>query len=176
MKVCHLSSVHPANDTRIFYRECKSLAQAGYDVTLIANHDGKEASIAGVNIISFPAYRNRFLRMFLAPLRMFFLARRQKAALYHLHDPELVITGLLLKCTGLKVIFDVHENIVRHIEEKDFLLFAALLSRLFIPFNYLAARFLPLVLAENSYENLYKKYSRMYKVFRLFLPGRPARQ
>ena len=32
-KVCILSSVHPALDNRIFYREARSLQRAGYQVT-----------------------------------------------------------------------------------------------------------------------------------------------
>ena len=34
-KVCHFSSVHHVWDTRVFYRECVSLAKE-FDVTLIA--------------------------------------------------------------------------------------------------------------------------------------------
>ena len=38
-KVAILSSVHLALDNRVFYREARTLARAGYDVTLIAVHD-----------------------------------------------------------------------------------------------------------------------------------------
>ncbi len=162
MKVCHMTSIHPAMDTRIFYKECRSLAEAGYDITLIAHHNKKEEEIDGVKIVSFPSFKNRFFRMLLSPLRMFFLARKQKAVIYHFHDPELIITGLLLKCTGAKIIFDVHENIYKQIKNKDFLLFSSLLSKLFIPLNYLSAKCFYLILAENSYENIYKKYTNRY--------------
>lgn len=163
-KVCHMTSVHTARDTRILYKECRSLVKAGYDVTLIAINDKKEEMIDGVKIISFPYFRKRFYRMLLSPLRMFWLARKQKADIYHFHDPELIITGLLLKCTAAKVIFDVHENIVKQIKKKKFLLFSSLFARLFIPFNYLGAKCFHLVLAENSYESIYKKYTHRYKI------------
>ena len=35
MKVCHLSSVHPRNDIRIFLKECISLKDAGYDLSYV---------------------------------------------------------------------------------------------------------------------------------------------
>ncbi|MCP5109171.1 MAG: glycosyltransferase family 4 protein [bacterium] len=163
-KICHLSSVHPARDPRIFYKECRSLAEAGYDVTLIALHDEEEV-IHNVKIVPFPKIRNRFARIAFSPLRMFFLARKQEAKIYHFHDPELIFTGLLLRLTGKKVIFDVHENIVKQIRTKKFLgKLSSLAARLFVFFNYLSAKFFHLVLAEHSYEEVYKKYTAKYRI------------
>ena len=31
IRVCHMTSAHPAEDVRIFQKECVSLAKAGYD-------------------------------------------------------------------------------------------------------------------------------------------------
>jgi len=41
LKVVHLSSAHFAADTRILHKECKSLAKAGHDVTLVAAARGR---------------------------------------------------------------------------------------------------------------------------------------
>ena len=36
LRVCHLTSVHLALDTRVFHKEARSLAEAGYDLMLNA--------------------------------------------------------------------------------------------------------------------------------------------
>jgi len=120
IKVCHLSSVHPANDTRILLKECSSLAKY-YNVTLIACTD-KEYCYSNVSIIPFKKINNRFIRMVFSPLKMFFEALNHKAEIYHIHDPELLITLILLKIlTNAKLIYDIHEDVVSDLQSKTYL-------------------------------------------------------
>jgi len=63
MKVVHLTTVHPPFDTRIFHKQAKTLVRAGYDVTLIAQHNKNEL-VDGVKIIALPKPRSRFTRIF----------------------------------------------------------------------------------------------------------------
>ncbi len=112
-----LTTVHVPFDGRIFHKEAKSLARAGYDVVLIARHD-KAEMIDGVRMVPLPAPRNRFDRMTRVTWRLYRLAVRENADIYHFHDPELMIVGLLLKARGKKVIWDVHEHYPNSILDK----------------------------------------------------------
>lgn len=100
---------HPPFDTRIFHREAKTLVAAGYKVTLVVPHDRRE-TVEGVEIVPVSKPRNRFQSL-AGGLRMLLPALRQGADVYHFHDPDLLLTGVLLKLlTGRPVIYDVHEN------------------------------------------------------------------
>jgi hypothetical protein len=48
-------------------------------------------------------------------------ALKTDADIYHLHDPELMPLGLLLKLQRKKVIYDVHENLPKQISIKHWI-------------------------------------------------------
>lgn len=116
-KVCILTSVHIPFDGRIFHREARSLARAGYEVVLIARHDRDEV-VDDVRIVPLPEPKGRLQRMTTLLWRLLRLALEEKADVYHFHDPELITVGLLLKLHGKKVIWDVHEHYPNSILDK----------------------------------------------------------
>lgn len=119
-RVCHITSAHPPGDIRIFHKECLALARTGYEVTLLVNN-GRNLTREGVRIISVLSFRSRWWRMLFSPWVMYFYALRCRAVLYHLHDPELLVTGLLLKISGKKVVYDAHEDTSLQVRSKYYL-------------------------------------------------------
>src|SRR5438445_4359891 len=96
-RVAHLTAVHPADDVRIFAKECRSLAAAGYAVDLVAPGD-IGGVLDGVRLHGVPVPRGgRLGRMTRTVRDVYRAARRLDADLYHVHDPELLPVALLLR-------------------------------------------------------------------------------
>ena len=121
--VCHITTVHPWGDVRIFHKQCKSLAKAGYKVTLlVANGPKGSKEIEGVEVIGIPVtYSSRVQRIQKAPKVLFKAALALDADSYHFHDPEFLKMGLKLKKRGKEVIYDVHEDVPRQILGKTWI-------------------------------------------------------
>lgn len=120
LQVVHLTTVHSVFDVRIFHKQAKTLARAGYSVTLIAPHE-KDEVIDGIRVIALPRRSNRLWRM-LGVITALRKALRQKGDVYQLHDPELLPVGLLLKLlTRRKVVYDAHEDYPASIYSKDWI-------------------------------------------------------
>ncbi len=113
MRVAHVSTFHTSTDTRVFYKECRSLAAAGHEVHWIApppappRLDG--VIYHPVKGCRYPYSLRRLLSSFAAALRQ---ARRLSADLYHFHDVPLIPIGVLLRAAGARVVYDVHEDAV----------------------------------------------------------------
>jgi glycosyltransferase involved in cell wall biosynthesis len=115
-----MTSVHSPYDPRILQRECRTLADAGYEVVLLAPHTRDEIR-GGVRIRALPRSHGRVARMTSATGRLLAAALEEKADYYHFHDPELLPVGLALSFKGKRVIYDAHEDVPRDIMAKDYL-------------------------------------------------------
>ena len=133
MKVCHLTSVHMPQDSRIFHKECRSLVNAGYDVTLVVKSKHDEV-LNGIKIVKIREENSRIKRMFYTTWLVYQKAIIVNADIYHFHDPELILIGILLRFRGKKVIYDIHEDLPRQILNKPWIT-----SWLRYPFSWLAS-------------------------------------
>jgi glycosyltransferase involved in cell wall biosynthesis len=159
LRIIHISTVHSDDDTRVFEKECCGLASKGHDVTLIIQSDRDEIR-KGVKVKALPKSLtlSRFNRMTLCVLKAARFAFSEKGDIYHLHDPELLPLGLLLKASGRHVVYDMHENLPEQIRTKHWIhpLIRTPLAALINLFESLVLNRMAVVMAENSYADYYK--------------------
>jgi glycosyltransferase involved in cell wall biosynthesis len=116
-RVAHLTSAHSTDDSRIWVRECRTLASAGFNVTIVGP-GGSSGNIDGVEIRTVPSVSSRLRRMTITVWRVFMGALLSRASICHLHDPELIPVALVLKLLGRRIIYDVHEDLPATILDK----------------------------------------------------------
>lgn len=122
-KVCHITSVHPPGDARIFVKECCSLAAAGFDVTLVycGEHDNSYLE-NGVNKICVKRHgKGRFSRFIKDTRKVVEKALTTGATVFHFHDPELIPHAIKLHKKGYTVFYDAHEDLPLQILSKHYI-------------------------------------------------------
>lgn len=121
IKVCHITTAHDSDDTRIFQKECVFLAKENdFDIFLIAPGESrKEKNVQVIGLGEKPS--SRFKRMAFFTKKALKTAVDLDADIYHFHDPELLTVGLKLKKMGKHVIFDSHEITSEQIKIKKYI-------------------------------------------------------
>lgn len=155
--VVHFTSLHLRNDTRIFYKECVSLAKDVNNkvVLIVADGLGNEhkdsVEIVDIGLIN----HGRLLRAFVATLRLLKKIRSINPDVCHFHDPELLPSGLFLKLIGKKVVYDVHEDLPRQILSKEWVpkFFRVPLSFMVEIFEDLSSRCFDLIVTATPHIN-----------------------
>ncbi len=117
-KVCQFTIIHRLEDERIFHKECMSLSKQ-HDVTLVSTSE-ISSERNGINVVGIGYPKSSFER-FRKIFSIIPLLLRQKADVYHFHDPELIFTGFILKkIFGKKVVYDVHEYYTEKLQGRNF--------------------------------------------------------
>jgi glycosyltransferase involved in cell wall biosynthesis len=94
-------------DTRIFWRECRSLSKAGFEVYVAAHHVPVER-FDRVRFVELPASLTRF-KLLTQPYRAVAFLRKLNGDIYHFHDPDLLLVAGLISKSGKITIYDCHE-------------------------------------------------------------------
>jgi glycosyltransferase involved in cell wall biosynthesis len=108
--VVMLANGHPVFDTRIFVKEAITLTKAGYKVCIIL--PASESVVKdGVEIIALPDPLAGWKKLIVNPWRILRRAIRQpRTAVFQIHDSNILLVGVALRCLGRKVIYDAHED------------------------------------------------------------------
>ena len=166
-KICHLTTAHLYNDTRIFLKQCTSLSKF-YSVFLINTNSPIDLKIDnGINLININyTAKNRLQRFLISTYKVYKAAKKLNADIYHFHDPELIPYALLLRIKGKKVIYDIHEDLPRQLLTKNYIpkITRNLLSAI-IEYceNFCSKFFSYLITATETIENRFKKENKHTK-------------
>ena len=141
--VCHLSPIESRRDERAFSRQALPTLDYGLRPRILGPHCCQDR-IQDVEFVSLPKSRGRALRILLAS-RFLWSALKQKADIYHVHSPELIPVGLMLKLIfRKKVVYDSREDFPAMMLTKAYLppRWRKLVSRIVASAEGLAARIL----------------------------------
>lgn len=153
-KVVHLTSVHSRYDNRILYKQCVSLADAGFQTYLVVA-DGKQNEIfRGVQIVDVGVKGNFLNRITRITYKIYEKAKELDADIYQIHDPELLLVADALYHRGKNVIYDVHEDYRTSIGQKQYLnkFFKKFFTSIYVHFERRAASRFTILLAEKYYK------------------------
>lgn len=120
VRIMLLSTVHPRNDTRVALKECTDLTKRWPGQVALMVADGLGSGTEnGRRIIDIGQPPGRYLgRALVGGARAVRFILRPKPEVVHFHDPELIIPAFILKLSGIKVIYDVHEWVPGQIRQK----------------------------------------------------------
>lgn len=120
MRIVHLSTVHHDWDNRIVNKECRALAEAGFDVHLVISAD-EDRTTDGVRIHAIKQ-RSRSRRLVGSQWEGWRKLAELKPQLLHIHDPELLpLAVAYTRSHGIPLIYDAHEDLVKQLSTKPWL-------------------------------------------------------
>lgn len=123
--VCLLGAWHRVNDTRLFTKMARSLACAGYEVSIVGQSRIDEIAMKdGVRLIGISGWDESGNRSLIGMATRFMwkcyrAAWDQDALIYHVHDPLGIPFGIFATLAGRRVLYDVHEYYDQTVRYKE---------------------------------------------------------
>jgi glycosyltransferase involved in cell wall biosynthesis len=161
VKVCHVISGYFRTDARVFQRQCKSLVAAGFEVCLLTNDGEPSETIDGIKVFEAGRFWSSRLKVLLFAKKQFLRkALEIDADIYQMHSPELLSLGLTLQKKGKRVVYDAHEDLPRHLLEKEWL--PKILRK---PLSWIVERYMNKVMAK--YDALISPHSHVVEYLKV---------
>jgi len=118
-RVLHLSVVHEPDDPRIYERECRSLAQAGYDVTfLVPGGDGRRDEH---DVLRAPLPKRGRSARWMSAVDVARHLRDRRPHVLHVHDPELLTLFPAVRAFVPRLVYDMHEYVPEQVAAKPYI-------------------------------------------------------
>lgn len=116
--IVHFTTVHRRDDSRIRSKQVNTLARAAGAQVCLVVQDGIGDEIDrdfGYRVIDTGPRLGRIRRMTLGAWRIVRAVKHLRPAVAHFHDPELLPWAILLRFSGIKVVYDVHEDVPQQV-------------------------------------------------------------
>jgi glycosyltransferase involved in cell wall biosynthesis len=139
-KIIQLSTVHKSNDIRVYEKITRTLIETGNIVYLIANESNLELDKRLIYYPLINKFRISILNRLYNNIRSLILINRINPDVIHIHDPELLLIGVICRIFGFIVIYDVHEDLPKDIMHKNMnVILKKIISFLIEPFEICAS-------------------------------------
>lgn len=160
-RVLLLSTVHLATDSRVMYKIAPSL-QSRYRV--LCALPGLRSSAAG-SIVTFgmPHFRHLLLRLLISHPVAWLQCVRARPDLVHIFVPELIPMALALQWMGVKVIYEVQENLYKKFAIKRYNKHF-IFKKLFVLFDRIARRRFHCIFTDDAYLQEYRNLGKPFAI------------
>lgn len=165
MNVVVLTTVHPRDDNRIFNKEIAELSSVpGYTVSAVVADGLGDEHRSQYDIIDIGASDSRFSRFVSGNIKACSHVRKLKPDVVHFHDPELMFLGVIFSMLGIKVVFDVHENVPQDIKDKYWIpgWLRGGVSLIYRVIEFMCVRFFSAIVAATP--DIYQRYPSKFGV------------
>lgn len=156
-KICVATTVHYAFDTRIYFKQVRSLSESNLVDYYAQECSGGAPEPSGMFIPLYSA--NSKLGRLKTNYNLFSLLWKSDYNIYHFHDPELLFLSIILKLKRKTIIFDMHEDVSKQIINKEWipLILRRILSYIFSKIEKVLPHILDyIIVAEDSYTKKYE--------------------
>jgi hypothetical protein len=178
MKILHITSAHPRNDTRVYDKIFQTIRQDHENCYLyVADGNGCDHKEGVIDVCNGNATKVKLLKIW----HVFRKIKNKRDYILHFHDPELIPIMLLMSLKNT-VIFDIHEHFVSRIPERVKSLTLRNCLTYFLKFSVWLARMrFHFILAEDSYADIYKSKKsntliRNYPDLSIFKPFKKSKR